>query len=56
LVILPKFIQDEFEVSYNTARSDIDKLVELKILVELPSAPQKTYYSPDVFGLIYNHR
>lgn len=41
------------EVTYPTAKSDIDRLMNLQILHELPATSLKTFYSPDLFNLAY---
>lgn len=41
------------DVTYPTAKSDIDRLVNLHILTELPAMSLKTFYSPDLFNLAY---
>ena len=41
-------------VIYHTARSDIEKLMSIGILRELPEAPQKTYFAPEIVAIIYD--
>jgi Fic family protein len=41
------------EISYPTAKSDIDRLVEAGILKELENISPKTYYAPEVFEVAY---
>ena len=41
------------EVSYPTAKADLDRLVQAKILRELPSVTPKTFYAPEVFNIAY---
>ncbi|MFM9964173.1 MAG: Fic family protein [Planctomycetaceae bacterium] len=43
----------QLEVTYPTAKSDIDRLVNLGMLSELASISPKTFYSPDLFNLAY---
>jgi Fic family protein len=40
-------------VSYPTARDDIEKLVKLEILVELEGSRPKAFYSPAIFNAAY---
>jgi Fic family protein len=40
-------------VYYQTAQKDINRLVDLKILRELPNHHPKTYFSPEVFSVAY---
>jgi Fic family protein len=40
-------------VSYPTAKADIQKLVDAKILRALPDVPTKTFYAPEVFDIAY---
>lgn len=42
------------DVTYPTAKSDIDKLVELGILAELRNAYPKAFYSPAIYGAAYS--
>jgi Fic family protein len=37
-----------FDVSYPTAKSDVDRLVELGVLSELPDVYPKTFYAPEI--------
>jgi len=41
------------DVTYPTAKSDIDRLVQAGILHELPNVTPKTFYAPDVFKVSY---
>lgn len=41
------------EVTYPTAKSDIDRLANLGILRDLPNVSPKTFYSPHLFNLAY---
>lgn len=46
---LPK----RLNVTYPTAKSDVDRLVEAGILKELPQVTPKTFYAPEVFNVAY---
>jgi Fic family protein len=46
---LPK----RLNISYPTAKADVDRLVQAQILKELPEAYPKTYYAPAVFNVAY---
>jgi len=41
-------------VTYPTAKSDIDCLVQAGVLHELPNVTPKTFYAPDVFKVSYD--
>lgn len=41
------------EVSYPTAKADIDRLVHARILNELNNVTPKTFYAPEVFNVAY---
>ena len=41
------------DVTYPTARADVERLVDVKILRELPTVRPKTYYAPEVFNVAY---
>lgn len=40
-------------VSYPTAKSDVERLVNVGILDELPNASPKTFYAPDIYDVAY---
>ena len=40
-------------VTYPTAKADLDRMVKAKILKHLPNAHQKTYYAPEVFDAAF---
>lgn len=40
-------------VTYPTAKADLERLVQAGILRELPSASPKTYFAPEVFDVAY---
>lgn len=42
-----------YDVSYPTARSDINRLMKLKILTEMPDKYPKVYYCPSIFRIAY---
>jgi Fic family protein len=46
-------VRDQFSVNYNTAKADVEKLVGLRILTELPDQYPKTYYAPEIFTIAY---
>lgn len=41
------------DVTYPTAKSDIERLVQAGVLKELPSVNPKTFYAPEVFNVAY---
>lgn len=41
------------EVTYPTAKSDVNKLVKIGVLKELAGRHPKTYYSPEIFAIAY---
>lgn len=43
----------KLEVTYPTAKADVERLVEVGILSELKDISPKTYYSPEVFNVAY---
>ena len=53
-VVLITHVVKEFSVSYPTAKSDLEKLVEIEILQELPETRPKAYYAPQVLKAAYN--
>ena len=46
-------VQQEFGVSYKTARSDIERLVKVDILEEIENRRPKAYYAPEIIGIAY---
>ncbi len=48
------FVEEQYHVTYPTAKSDIEKLVAVWILEEVTNTKQKTYYSPDIFSVTYS--
>lgn len=46
-------LRDALKVTYPTAKSDLEKLVEARILAELPDQYPKTYYAPEIFAIAY---
>ncbi len=43
----------ELEVSYPTAKSDVERLVQAGVLRQLPDVAPKTFYAPEVFQIAY---
>jgi Fic family protein len=43
----------QFNVTYPTAKSDIERLIALKILKEIPEEYPKLYYCPPIFDIAY---
>jgi len=43
----------KLKVSYPTAQADVDRLVELKILVPLNNSYPKAYYAPEILDIAY---
>jgi Fic family protein len=41
------------DVTYPTAKADVDRLVEIGILSELENVVPKTFYAPEVFNMAY---
>ncbi len=52
-VVQPASLATRYNVMYHTARADIEKLTSIGILQELPNAPKKTYFAPEIIGIIY---
>lgn len=46
-------LRGQLDVSYPTAKSDVDKLVSAGVLHELPNLYPKTFYAPAVFNIAY---
>jgi Fic family protein len=46
-------IQKQFGVTYPTAKADVERLVNARILAPVPFARQKTFYAPEVFNIAY---
>jgi Fic family protein len=46
-------IMREHGVTYPTAKSDIQALIDLGILRELPEMRPKAFYSPEIFSIAY---
>jgi len=40
-------------ITYPTAKSDVDRLVEAKILSELPDTPVKAFSAPEIMRIVY---
>lgn len=43
----------QMEVSYPTAKSDVDRLIEAGILADLPGMTARTVYSPEIYRVAY---
>ena len=43
------------DVTYPTAKSDLDKLTDVGILKLLPGHSPKTYYAPEIFDIAYEN-
>lgn len=52
-IVQPARLAEEYSVNYRTARSDIDKLVKVEILSEIPDTRPMTYFNTDIFSLIF---
>jgi len=46
-------LQKHLEVTYPTAKADVDRLVRAGILREVEGISPKTYFAPEVFGVAY---
>jgi cell filamentation protein, protein adenylyltransferase len=46
-------LKRDFSISYPTAQSDVDRLVNVGILKPLPDVRPKAYYSPQIFSIAY---
>ena len=46
-------LSKKLDVSYNTAQSDIDRLVEIGVLERLHDFRPKTYYASELFAIAY---
>ena len=44
---------ERLSVTYPTAKADIEKLVQLGILAELPDMPIRTFFAPEVWRIAY---
>lgn len=49
----PSTLAQKLEVTYPTAKGDIDQLVKLKILRELPGVYPKTFYALDIYNIAF---
>jgi Fic family protein len=47
------YIAKKFEVEYQTAETDIEKLIKVGILKKLENSKTKTYYSPEILNIAY---
>jgi Fic family protein len=48
-------VQSRLNITYPTAKSDLEKLTDVGILKPLPGANPKTYYAPEVFNVAYEN-
>lgn len=46
-------VADKLKVSYPTAKSDLDRLVQAGVVRELPDVFPKTFYAPEIFRVAY---
>jgi Fic family protein len=47
------YLAHKFNVTYPTAKADVDRLLKANILKELPGARRKAFYAPEVVSIIY---
>lgn len=47
-------LSEKLGVSYPTAKADVERLVRVKILRELPNVSPKTFFAPEVFAIAYS--
>ncbi len=52
-IVQPVRLAERYEVTYRTAKSDIEKLVKMGILLRLPDERPMTYVNKDIFDLIF---
>jgi Fic family protein len=43
----------KYNITYPTARADVDRLLRTGIVREVEASSRKTYYCPDIFDIIY---
>jgi len=53
LITVPQLMKI-YGVTYPTAKADINRLVDLGILVKLPNTRPKTYYAHKIFHIVYS--
>jgi Fic family protein len=46
-------VKQRLDITYPTAKSDVEKLVDLGILAELDGTYPKAYFAPEIFGAAY---
>jgi DeoR-like helix-turn-helix domain len=46
-------LAERLGVTYPTAKSDLERLVQAGVLQELPQVTPKTFYAPEVFAVSY---
>lgn len=47
-------LPEKLNVTYPTAKSDVERLSDAGILEELPGASPKTFYAPEIFNVAYD--
>ena len=47
------YVKSKYDTTYPTARTDLEKLVKVGILVEPPAQRRRTFYSPQIMDIIY---
>ncbi len=52
-VVRIAWLSRKLGVAYPTAKDDIERLVELKILSPIPDIKPKAYFAPEIFGVAY---
>lgn len=52
-VVQIPYLARRYEVTYPTAKADVDRLMSVEILRELPGLGQKTFYAPDIVEVTY---
>jgi Fic family protein len=46
-------LPDRLQITYPTAKSDVERLIEVGILAELPDLNVRTFYAPEVWRVAY---
>lgn len=52
-IVQPASVASEFGIAYNTARADLDRLVEAKVLRDLSRPGTRMYFCEEIFGITY---
>lgn len=47
-------VAEAFDVTYHTARRDVEKLVKLEILSETELGGVRTFLAPEILGITYD--